>query len=177
MRKFSQELKPYLLKISDALENTQEEIDLAISILKSTIRQGCNIWVLGNGGSLAIAQHFAQDLIKLRGIRAQAITCPSILTAYTNDETFENVYSMPLKILRSPGDAIVIFSCSGKSRNYENILKENFKPIVSIVGTDGGILKPRSNACVHVQSDNYQVCESAFSIVADLINYGLESEI
>ena len=38
-----------------------------------------------------------------------------------------------------------------------------------VVGTDGGILKDRGGACVHVKSNEYDVCETAFSVVADMI--------
>lgn len=122
---------------------------------------------------MAIAQHFAQDMLKMRGLRAQAVNCPSILTAYTNDSSFENCFSLPLEVLRADGDVLMVFSCSGKSRNYGWMADGRTSPMIAVVGCDGGFLKSAADVCVHVKSENYQVCETAFSVVSDILNIGL----
>jgi phosphoheptose isomerase len=100
--------------------------------------------------------------------------CPSIITAHANDDGFETFISTrPWKLL-DEDDPIFIFSCSGKSPNYESFVEgERFlkrkNPVVSIVGTDGGFLKTKSDVSIHVKSDDYQVCETAFSVVADIL--------
>lgn len=167
-------LKDYLEEICAALAGTENAIDEASQLLREkTIHGNHRIWVLGNGGSLAIAQHFAQDLLKLGDVRAHAINCPSIITAYSNDDNFDYAFFKPIDRLADKGDPIVIFSCSGKSRNYVEFVSGfvNVKrnPIISVVGTDGGFLKQKSDVAIHVQSNDYQVCESAFNIVADIL--------
>lgn len=165
-------LADYLCEVSESLYGCEPFIRQAVDMIKGLKKTGHRLWVLGNGGSLAIGQHFAQDLIKMRGVKAHAMTCPSMITAYTNDESFEDSFYSPLSVLKSTGDLVIIFSCSGNSRNYEKIVT-GVLPVISVVGCDGGFLKEKSDLCVHVKNKNYQICETAFCAVADLINLGL----
>lgn len=152
------------------IDDDIEKLYLELARVKDS---NSRLWILGNGGSLAIAQHFAQDLLKVVGIRAHAINCPSIITAYSNDDGFEKSYSNPIDKLIEKGDQIFIFSCSGKSRNYQEFIADNVSTrknsVLSVVGTDGGFLKENSNTCVHVKSLDYQVCETAFCFIADIL--------
>lgn len=167
----------YIDEIKTSVLSTENEkaILMAVELIKDLKKNSKRLWVLGNGGSLAIAQHFAQDLLKMYGVKAQALNCPSVITAYTNDNGFQDCHFSALSILREEGDAIMIFSCSGQSRNYIDIVTGgNMKPIIGIVGTDGGFIKDGAEICVHVKSDNYATCETAFSLIADLICFELE---
>ena len=165
----------YIKKIDVSLAGCEKDIETAISFIKVIKKNRKRLWALGNGGSMAIAQHFAQDMMKMRGVIAQAINCPSILTAFSNDVDFKNCFTDPLEFMMDHGDGILIFSCSGKSRNYKGIKDIGLGLVISVVGTNGGFLKEDSDLCIHVKSDNYQVCETAFSVVADLINLGMEN--
>ena len=165
-------IKDYVKEIKASLVGLDEDIEGIYEELLAVKKEGRRVWILGNGGSLAIAQHFAQDLLKLSGVRAQTLNCPSIITAYTNDDRFEYSYFNPLMKLIDEGDPIIIFSCSGKSRNFIEFVSgfpEMKNPILSIIGTDGGFLKTKSKVSVHVKSKDYQVCETAFSVVADIL--------
>lgn len=166
----------YINNIHDALHDTEDGISEAIKILSNLRDTNGRLWVLGNGGSLAIAQHFAQDLVKMRRLRAHAMICPSTITAYTNDVDFSHCFTMPLDVLKDKKDPVLIFSCSGRSTNYQNFKYKKIKPLIAVVGTDGGFLKEIADITIHVKSNNYQVCETAFSVVADLINMGLEDD-
>ncbi len=159
----------YLATVQRSLENCAPSISLAIDMIVKNSRAGRILWVLGNGGSLAIAQHFAQDLLKLGNVRAIAINCPSLISAYANDDGFENVYFNPLSKLRTRDDLVMIFSCSGSSRNYEKFMAAGSIPIISVVGTNGGFLKQNSDLFIHVKTPDYQVAETAFCVIADLI--------
>ena len=162
-------VKEYVALISEAVSGCDGPIADAAALIKDAANDNRNIWVLGNGGSLAIAQHFAQDLLKTRGIKAHAMNDPSVITAYANDLSFEHAVSAPLKVFWEPDDLIIIFSCSGKSRNYIWIENSEMRPLVSVVGTDGGFLKDKADVAIHVRSGDYQICESGFAIIADMI--------
>jgi len=58
IKKFFQELEKQLNKVS------LKEISQAIKILRSTYEYDGRIYLIGNGGSAAIASHFANDLNK-----------------------------------------------------------------------------------------------------------------
>ena len=159
----------YVARVARALKGQDGPIRQIANILRSSKSRGNCTWILGNGGSLAIAQHLAQDLLKLIGMRAQAVTCPSIITAYSNDASFERVFLDPMRVLRRESDPILIFSCSGRSRNYAGFKQGRSGPLLAVVGTNGGFLAERADVCVRVKSMDYQVCETAFCVVADLV--------
>ena len=169
-------LKEHLWELDRALIDQDVPISKATKLIQEAHASGKRLWMLGNGGSLAIAQHFAQDLLKCHGLRAQCLNDPSVLTAYANDEGFTPSFFMPLRVLSSPGDIIIVFSCSGKSRNYNQIFSNNSKErpkTIAILGTDGGHFKERADVAIHVNHKDYKVCETGFNIVADIINHSL----
>lgn len=173
-------LDSYLDEVGLSLKFAEADIESAKIEIKEAHERGSRVWTLGNGGSLAVAQHFAQDLLKVHRIRAQCLNDPSVITAFTNDDGFGSCFYKPLLRLSQNEDVVIAFSCSGKSKNYKGI----FDPMddllprikrIAIVGTDGGFMKDSADVSVHVKSDDYIVCEAAFGIVADLINKGLET--
>ena len=145
------------------------EIDKAATMIENAKVGRGRVWTAGNGGSLAVAQHFAQDLIKTCAVDSQCLSDPSVITAYGNDEGFDRCFDGPLDHLRRIDDVIVIFSCSGKSRNLQGLAARFKHKMIAIVGTDGGLLKDIAGACIHSKSHDYDVCETAFSVAADLI--------
>ena len=162
----------YMDSIKEAMDGIDESIRSVAGILGTVKKNGGKLVVLGNGGSLSIAQHMAQDVLKMCGMRAMTINCPSMITAFSNDDGFEYSYFNPVSKMIDERDAVLIFSCSGKSRNYIEFVSgfpEKRMTVASVVGTDGGFLKEKSEACIHIKSFDYQVCESAFCIVSDLL--------
>ena len=75
------------------------------------------IWICGNGGSAACAEHFATDLIK-KGYRAIALSAnTSIITMIGNDEGYQYIFSEQLKVYADKKDLVITISCSGTSPN------------------------------------------------------------
>ncbi|MBI2670108.1 MAG: SIS domain-containing protein [Candidatus Yanofskybacteria bacterium] len=99
-------------KISESLEFKQQILN-AHELIKKTINSGKKVLILGNGGSAAQAQHFAAELVckfekNRRAIPAIAITTnSSILTAQSNDDGFELVFSRQIEALCCPGDLVI----------------------------------------------------------------------
>lgn len=96
----------------------------AINILRRAQFQNANVYIVGNGGSAATASHFANDLVKMCGIRALALSdfSPTIL-AYGNDNGWDRMFSDPLKTMLLPQDVLVCISCSGNSPNVVEALR------------------------------------------------------
>lgn len=163
------ELDAHIARISESLSGSMPDIEKAAEIIKTAKKSRGRVWTAGNGGSLTIAQHFAQDLIKSCGVDAQCLSDPSIITAYGNDEGFHRCFDGPLDILRRDNDAIVVFSCSGKSTNLLGLAVRFRHKMIAVTGTDGGMLKDYAGACIHSKSRDYDVCETAFSVAADLV--------
>lgn len=86
--------------------------------LADLVRKAKRVYLIGNGGSFANAQHIANDL-EARGIRAYTLN-PATLTATANDFDFSLIFSRWLEVHGEPGDLLIALSGSGTS---ENILK------------------------------------------------------
>lgn len=84
------------------------------------IKKARLIWICGNGGSAATAEHFATDLVK-KGYPAIALSSnTSVITMIANDYGYEYIFSVQLERYAREGDLLVTISCSGTSRNIEN---------------------------------------------------------
>lgn len=86
------------------------------------------LWLAGNGGSASTAQHWACDLSKAAGRRVQALgSNPALLTAWANDEDYEDALAMEFSRTARPGDAVICISCSGGSRNIQQLINAAYR--------------------------------------------------
>ena len=129
-----------------------EAVERLVDSLVELRDRGGRLFVLGVGGSAANCAHAVNDFRKLCGIEAYAPTDNvSELTARTNDEGWETVFSEWLKISRANAkDAILILSVGGGNveRNVSvnliralDLARERAMTITGIVGRDGGYTK------------------------------------
>jgi len=157
----------------DFLTEAQEvarKIDVAavesvVAHLVDIRSRGGRLFILGVGGSAGNASHAVNDFRKLVGLEAYAPTDNvSELTARTNDEGWETVFSAWLKVSRlKPLDGILVFSVGGGDleRNVSPNLvralehaKEVGATILGIVGRDGGHTARVADACVVIPTVN-----------------------
>jgi D-sedoheptulose 7-phosphate isomerase len=95
----------------------------AAKMIASSLTQGGVIYLCGNGGSAAEAQHFAAEfvgrfLLERPGLPAVSLTTDtSKLTAIGNDYGYEEVFARQVKALGKPGDVLWALSTSGTSKN------------------------------------------------------------
>lgn len=92
-------------------------LSLAREMFKFAHAAGRKLVFIGNGGSAAIASHFAVDYTKNGGIRAMALNDAATLTCFANDYGYEQVFAKQIEAHGFPGDVAVIVSTSGTSRN------------------------------------------------------------
>lgn len=141
------------------LEDTQP-IEKAADILIDSLRSGHTVFLAGNGGSAADAQHIAAELVGRfehdNQLPATALTTDSsCLTALANDFGYDTVYARQVNALMRPGDVLVAISTSGRSKCI-NLAAEAAKArqckVVGLTGKDGGELKGLCDAAVIVPS-------------------------
>ena len=137
-------------EVADSID--KEAIEALASALVALRQREGRLFVLGVGGSAGNCSHAVNDFRKLCGIEAYAPTDNvSELTARTNDEGWETVFSEWLKTSRAnEKDAVLVFSVGGgnaESNVSMNIVaglklaKERGLQIFGIVGRDGGYTK------------------------------------
>ncbi len=158
----------------DRLAGLGEVIDGAASSLARIVGHGGRIFVCGNGGSAADAQHFAAELIgrfekERRPFPAIALTTDtSILTAVANDYAFGGVFTRQLRGLANRGDALVGISTSGNSENIISavaLARELGLETIALCGRDGGLLKDRAGHVIIIPSNNTARIQEAHILI------------
>ena len=145
----------------DFLEDTQmlAIFSSAVNTLVGRYQKGGRLYIAGNGGSAADAQHLAAEFVsKLardRGpLAAEALTVDtSILTAIGNDYGYDSVFSRQLEGKATANDVFLGITTSGKSPNILKALEQcRTLAIPSIVfcGRDGGPAKAIADFAVVV---------------------------
>jgi len=179
------------IEILDAKQYFEELQRVMVSFPKDGIDQiaetflraydaGRTVYLFGNGGSAALASHFACDLGKGTaycngGKRFRVLSLTDnlpTLTAWANDTNYEDVFSEQLRNFVQPGDVALAISGSGNSKNVLNALRvarEARATTVGISGFQGGEMKPLCDICVVVPSENMQIIEDLHVAMAHSI--------
>ena len=152
----------YSIDAKQQLSNDESVLavfDGAVSAVIDCYRHGGCLYIAGNGGSAADAQHIAAEFVsKLAKDRAplpaEALTVDSsILTAIGNDYGYENIFSRQIEGKMSNKDIFLGITTSGESENIINALKVcRRNNITSIVfsGRSGGAAKSMADYCIVV---------------------------
>mgnify|MGYP000931688603 CR=1 FL=1 len=137
------------IKPKNSLFSILKKINLSIKEIYKKIKKGGKVFLCGNGGSAADAQHLAAEfLVRLRPkINRKPIAAISLatdistITACGNDYSFNDIFSRNLEALGCSKDLLIVISTSGQSKNILNVLKiAKKKRILSIafLGNGGG---------------------------------------
>ena len=131
------------------------------------------IFIIGNGGSCAIAEHISTDLNKRCKVKAHTLSNNSLATCLSNDYGYENAFTQWLQINQiNSFDFLVAISSSGKSPNILNAIhhaQDCLAPVFAIFGMDGNIdfleWNDLQNYFIHIDSYNYGVIELTTEII------------
>jgi phosphoheptose isomerase len=165
-------LDDYCLTLAAALESIDRlQFRVAVETLSDAMDRDATIFVCGNGGSAAIANHMVCDHQK--GVSTDTFRTPKIVslssnielvTAIANDIGYEEVFSYALRLHARRGDVLVTISSSG---NSENIVKALWEAstigmhTIAMSGFDGGRSRAMADVSLHVAVDNYGVIEDS----------------
>lgn len=149
------------ITVAQSLSSMLPEIILAAEMCQDTLTEGHRIFLAGNGGSAADAQHIAAEFVgrfqkERMSLPAYALTTNgSTLTAIANDYSFEEVFSRQIEGLGRAGDLFIGISTSGNSENVVRACKsarEKGLKVITLTGQSGGLLREQSDICLRVQS-------------------------
>jgi D-sedoheptulose 7-phosphate isomerase len=144
------------------------------------------LYIAGNGGSAADAQHLAAEFVsKLAHDRAplpaEALTTnSSILTAIGNNYGFEHVFSRQLIAKLKENDIFLGITTSGRSPNILKALEVcRHKGVQSIVFTayDGGLAKDFADICIAVPGMHTSTIQELHIVLAHTLCECIESAI
>lgn len=156
------------LRVIGDLAAAGEVLNAIADATIEAFRTGRRLYIAGNGGSAADAQHIAGELLgrfkhNRRALPAVALsTDTSTLTAVANDYSFDTVFARQLEALVAPGDVVWLISTSGNSPNILSaaaVARERGARIVGFTGTRGGKLAEQCEFVLkiaHEHSDRIQ---------------------
>ncbi len=163
-------------------------IDEIAGVFFQAYRDRKTIFVIGNGGSAALASHVACDLGKgvafgneCRPMRVLSLTDNvPLMTAWANDVSYESVFTEQLRSFLSPGDVVFAISGSGNSPNVLNALQfaNSLQAVtVGVTGFKGGKMKPLCDVCLVVPSENMQIIEDLHTVIAHALATILHNKV
>jgi len=156
--------------VRDAVGRT-EQSSVSFSIT------GGNTYLIGNGGSQAVASHIATDLMKFRKIPAHALTDPALMSCLANDYGYENALREAIDRYITAGDCLICISSSGRSKNIIKaaaFAQSRGAYVVTFTGFDADNPLRQIGDCNYwVPSHNYGVVEIAhLTILHSIVNPG-----
>lgn len=169
-------------------KNFKKKISQSIDAILKSINSGGKIFLCGNGGSAADAQHLACEfLVRLRpNVNRKPIAAiplaldTSTITASSNDYSYKYVFSRNLEALANKQDILIAISTSGNSKNILEVLKmAKKKKIFSItfLGNKGGKAKNLGNLNLIVPSNITAQIQECHIFLGHLIFESVEDNL
>jgi D-sedoheptulose 7-phosphate isomerase len=174
------------IKVINELEkNCIEVISKSALVIIDSLKNGGKILICGNGGSAADSQHFAAELVgrfkkDRKPLPAIALTTDtSILTAWSNDYSFDTVFSRQIQALGNKNDVLFAITTSGNSKNIieaVKIAKEMGIFTISLTGNNGGRIKEIADISIIVPSSDTARIQQAHSVIIHILCNIIENE-
>jgi D-sedoheptulose 7-phosphate isomerase len=164
--------RDYLLEVQKILARLDHHVvDRMIDVIWSGYQNGRTLFLFGNGGSAALASHFACDIGKgtiakqRRRLKTIALTDNvALITAWANDKAYEEIFSEQLESLAEKGDVVLAISGSGNSPNVVRGLEAARRlgaQTLVLTGFAGGRAAALADLCLIVRSESMQHIEDA----------------
>ncbi len=172
----------YKRRLLAALETVDlDRVEQLIDVFRRARDEDRQIFVFGNGGSAATANHFACDIVKGASYgREKRFRILSLseqiptMTAYSNDVGYESVFVEPLKNFARPGDVAMAISGSGNSENVVRAIEYANSVgcyTVGLSGITGGKLRPSVDLSLHVSDNHMGRVEDAHFFICHMVCY------
>ena len=125
-----------------SLQSQMSEISSCIELITKTLKRKNKVFICGNGGSAAQAEHFSTEFLVRLNPKVNRKPYPIVplsfnnshLTAYANDFHFEDIFVKTLQALATKNDCLIVLSTSGKSKNILKVLKFSKKLKIKSIG-------------------------------------------
>jgi len=165
------------------------DIDRVVSHFVAAMESHKTIYCFGNGGSAALASHMAcdfgkgtSDLLPPAG-RCRIVSLvdnTALMTAWSNDFSYDEVFAQQLLNLVAPGDVAFAISGSGNSKNILRALevaRQSGAVCVGVTGFSGGKMKDLCDDVIVVPSDSMQIIEDVHVSLCHVIFLMLRKHI
>ncbi len=158
----------------------------AVTQVVDAYRSGGRLYIAGNGGSAADAQHLAAEFVCRLGrdraaLPAEALTVDtSTLTAIGNDYGYDMVFQRQVEGKMRAGDLFLGITTSGNSANIVNALEKcrelGFVTIL-FAGRDGGVAATLADHTILAQGHDTRVIQEQHIVFAHALCACVEDEL
>ena len=181
-------IQAYISDLQGVLERLSlTDIRQSIDLVMETYQADRQIFVIGNGGSASTASHIATDLGKgtstpgMRRFRVISLTDNvAMMTAWSNDVCYADVFVEQLKNLVNPGDLVIAISASGNSENIIRAIR-HAKTVgcktIGWTGFGGGKLREMADVSVVADSHDYGPVEDVHLILNHILHSWIRKEL
>jgi D-sedoheptulose 7-phosphate isomerase len=163
-----------------------QKIEQAVKLCIDGFNNGNKLYLCGNGGSAADAQHIAAELsgrfnYDRKPLPAEALHVnTSFLTAVANDYDYTKVYSRMVEAFGEKGDVLIGISTSGNSANVVEAVKtakDQGMLTISLTGGNGGKLGGLSDICIQVPSNSVARIQESHILIGHILCEEIEKAI
>ncbi|NQU39472.1 MAG: SIS domain-containing protein [Lentisphaerae bacterium] len=161
-----------------ALADSVDAIEAIGQAVVGVLKAGGKILTAGNGGSAAEALHMSEEFVgrfrhNRRSLPAISLVAdPTALTCIGNDFGFDYIFSRQIEGLGCEGDALVLFSSSGKAANLQQaveVARGLGLITIALLGRDGGPLAGRCDHELIVVGAATERIQEAHQVILHLI--------
>ncbi|MBR6504160.1 MAG: SIS domain-containing protein [Clostridia bacterium] len=168
--------------------NLTDKIKNVSDIIAKGILKNKKVYIFGNGGSAADAQHIAAEFVgrfklERKAMNMEALTTnTSILTSIGNDYSYEKIFTRQLEAKINEGDIVIGISTSGNSKNVVDALKfskENNAITVMMCGNKNDNTNP-NNYCdyiIDIPNNDTPRIQEAHIFIGHMISEYVEKQI
>lgn len=170
----------------ELLENSVSTIKEMSKLMVDSLKAGNFLYLMGNGGSAADAQHIAGELVGRFKMNRKAVpvlsftTDTSVLTAIANDFGYDCCFSRQVEAFVRKGDVVFGISTSGNSQNILNAINlanEKGAVTIALTGNDGGLIKNSVDLCLNVPSADTARVQECHLTIAHILCEVIEKEL
>lgn len=173
--------------LSNFVSTNKKFIIEAALLISEAFSNGNKLLICGNGGSAADSQHLAAEFvssfsrdIKRKALSAIALTTDtSIITAFSNDYNFDEVFARQVEAHGKSGDILITLTTSGSSRNCINaVLQANKLNMTTIAFTKKtALISNEVDIAIEVPSNNTQHIQECHVFSYHLITEIVENSL
>ncbi len=174
-------LEAHKKMVAELQTNGIETITAAAEAIIKSLKQNGRVYLCGNGGSAADAQHIASELVgrferHRKALPAVALTTnTSVITSISNDYGYENVFAKQVEALVREGDIFWAISTSGTSANVveaAQLAKKKGACVLAFTGKANSKLEQIADICFCADGStarSQEIHQLGFHIICKLV--------
>jgi D-sedoheptulose 7-phosphate isomerase len=176
-------IKAHKKTVDELAASGLETLTKAAEAIIEALKKGATVYICGNGGSAADAQHIASELVNRfelnrRALAAMAFTTDSsILTSIANDDSYNAVFARQAEAFVKKGDILWALSTSGSSANVlaaAEVARRKGALVLAFTGKSESKLERLADICLCANGEStarsQEIHQLAYHIICGLVD-------